>query len=151
MSNGMKVILVQDVARLGRRSEIKDVPRGHALNFLIPRGLAIVATSENLKRHKEIVSKLETRQMQDEEAFLKMLKELKDKTITYEASSNEKDNLFKGIGEDAIVAILKDEGYDVDTGVVKIKQPIKSLGVFDIPLERGKNKGICKIEIVKKK
>ena len=151
MSNGMKVILVQDVARLGRRSEIKDVPRGHALNFLIPRGLAVVATSENLKRHEEIVSKLETRQMQDEEAFLKMLKELKDKTITYEASANDKDNLFSGIGEGVIVEILKDEGYDVDVSVVKIEQPIKSLGVFDVSLEHGENKGICKIKIVKKK
>lgn len=147
----MKVILIQDVARLGRRSEIKDVPRGHALNFLIPRKLVIPATSENLKRHKELMSKSESLKAETVQSFQDVLTTLKDQTVTHKAPANEKNHLFSGVGAEAIVEILKEQGHHIDASVIKLEQPIKELGAFTIELEQGDIKGNFTLEIVSDK
>lgn len=147
----MKVILTQDVARLGRRSEIKEVPDGHALNFLIPRKLAIPATQENLSRHNAMLSKLESNKEANTHTFQETLASLKDTIITHEVTANEQGHLFSGVGPDAISAILKEAGHTVPSSAIKLEQPIKELGVFEITIDDGKQKGSCKLELVKQK
>ena len=93
----MKVILIKDVARLGRKSEIKEVPSGHAINFLIPRKMAIPATTENLKRITEVTKKHVAKSLNDLESFKEALKGLSDRTVVYTTEANEKGSLFKGI------------------------------------------------------
>lgn len=143
----MKVILIQDVARLGQRSEVKDVPNGHALNFLIPRKLAIPATPENLRRHSAWLEQKESERNDAEEAFKSVLESLRGKTVTHKASANEKGHLFSGINSDVISKLLKEEGHDVLPDDIVLDHPIKEIGSFEITLKRGEQHGPFTLEV----
>lgn len=146
----MKVILVKDVARLGRKSEIKDVPDGHALNFLIPRKLAIIATPESLKRVMEQVSKIGEQKLNREQEFEGALQKLSETTVMYTADANEQGHLFKGINKDDIAARMEVLGIAITKNHINLEHPIKSLGVHEVPLVYNGKKGVCRLEVVKK-
>jgi len=147
----MKVILTQDIAKLGRRFDVKDVPSGHALNFLIPRGVALPATKENLKRHEAMMGKYKEQKTDSENTLQGTLANLKEKTITHTVSANEKGHLFSGITTDIISSILKEEGYEVDASTIKLDQPIKEVGTFTIEIEKEEIKGKFTLELVSEK
>jgi len=146
----MKVILIKDVARLGRRYEVKEVPSGHALNFLIPRKLAVIATPEGLKRLSTQVEKQGEQKQQSEEAFLASVKRLSEETILYTTEANEQGHLFKGISKDDIVTHLEGLGIGISKNHIALDHPIKSVGVHEIPLSYAGKNGVCRLEVVKK-
>ncbi len=146
----MRVILLKDVARLGRKSEIKEVPNGHATNFLIPRGLAIIATSESLKRVTEVVKKHAEHKEHDLESFKKALAQLSEKVVSYVTEANDKGSLFKGVNSDDIVRTLESQGIHITKEQVVLAHPLKTLGVHEVPLMHGAVHGVCQLEIVKK-
>jgi large subunit ribosomal protein L9 len=146
----MKVILIKDVARVGRRSEVKEVPSGHALNFLIPRKLAIPATPENMKRLNEEQRKQETKKGDSEKSFKEALDALEGVTVSYRVEANEQGHLFKGVNANDIAKHLEGEGFGIAPEDIHLEHPIKSVGVHQVPLTRGKEKGLCTLEIVKK-
>ncbi len=146
----MKVILKKDVARLGRRSEIKEVPDGHALNFLIPKGYAIIATPESLKRINEEVKKHGEQKESSLKSFEEAVKKLSEGTIVYKADANEKGNLFKGINSEDIAKHLQSQHIGITEEHIVLTHPIKSLGVHEVALVHSTAKGICRLEVVKK-
>ncbi len=146
----MKVILIKDVARLGRRSEIKDVPSGHALNFLIPRKLAVIATPESLKRLSTQVEKQDEQKQQTADVFRDALQTLSTGPILYATEANEQGHLFKGISKDDIVAHLEGLGIAISKSYITLDHPIKSLGIHEISLSYAGKMGICRLEVVKK-
>ncbi len=146
----MKVILLKDVARLGRKSEVKEVPNGHATNFLIPRGLAIIATTESLKRVTETVKKHAEHKQNDLEAFKEALAQLEARTITYATEANDKGSLFKGVNSDDIVRTLESEGIHIAKEQIVLSHPLKTTGMHELQLKHGGVEGICRLEIVKK-
>ena len=78
----MKVILLQDVAKLGHRFEIVDVPHGHALNKLIPQGLAQEATKQNVQRVKARAERAAADRAATGEAFAAALEEAQNASVT---------------------------------------------------------------------
>lgn len=147
----MKVILIKDVARLGRKSEVKDVPSGHALNFLIPRKLAVIATPEQLKRYAEGVKQVGLRKEEIQDQFIKSCKILEGKTVQYVAEANEQGHLFKGIHVDDILKHLEsEEGIIFTRKNVLLEHPIKALGIHTIPLSHEGVMGVCTLEVLKK-
>ena len=93
----MRVIFLQDVPRVGKRNDIKEISDGYALNFLFPRKLATPATSKAVaeleQRKKEIVVEREV----EENLLMRNLEEIKGKTITISGKANEKGHLFSAI------------------------------------------------------
>lgn len=147
----MKVILIKDVARLGRKSEVKDVPSGHALNFLIPRKYAVIATPEQLKRHAEGVKQVDAQKEEVRKAFVDACTTLSAKHIRYEAEANEKGHLFKGIHVEDIIAYLKTtERIELFQKCMLLTHPIKDLGIYQIPLSFEGATGMCTLEVVNK-
>lgn len=146
----MKVILIKDVARLGRRSEIKEVPDGHALNFLIPRKLAIIATPEGMKRLNEELQKKGEHKATIEKNFEAGLAKLEKQTVSYPADANEKGSLFKGISAQDIAAHLTAQHFPVEKSNIVLAHPIKEVGVHEIGLTHGKVKGSFTLEVVRK-
>lgn len=147
----MKVILIKDVARLGRKSEVKDVPSGHALNFLIPRKLAVIATPEQLKRYAEGVKQVGLQKEEVHEQFMKSCKILEGKTVQYVADANAQGHLFKGIHVDDILKHLEsEEGIILTKKNVLLEHPIKALGTHIIPLSHEGVEGVCTLEVLKK-
>src|SRR5690349_155166 len=107
----MKVIFLQDVARVGKRHDVKEVNDGYAVNFLLPRKLAVSATvkaiAELEARKKEIVVEREVR----EELLVKNLEGLKGKTITIAAKADDKGHLFKAIHPKDIVEAMRNDHH----------------------------------------
>lgn len=138
----MKIILTQDVPKLGRKHEVKNVADGFGRNFILARGLGLVATTENLK-------KLEARRQQQllaqkaREEFLKQsLDELKGTAIKLTAKASPEGHLFAGIHPAEIVAALKQQkNIDLDSTLVDLDKPIKQIGEYDIAVRVGDRTG----------
>ncbi len=138
----MKVILIQDVAGLGKRLDVKNVSDGHALNMLIPRGLVREATTNALKQTEKEKTQIEAERKIQEELLLKNLSSLEGKTIHISAKANEKGHLFAAIHENDIVTQLKDElRVEARSEYIKLSEHIKTIGEHKIAVSVGDKKG----------
>jgi len=146
----MKVILLRDVAKLGRRFEPTVVPDGYALNKLIPQGLAEAATPENIKRVLARKDKQEIDATSQAEAFIAVCEALKDITVTLTVEANEKQHLFKAVKESDVARALADAGYAISTDLIKLAEPIKALGVYEVAIQLADKHGLVKLEVIKK-
>lgn len=146
----MKVILLQNIKSLGNKGDIKNVADGHAMNFLIPQGLAIAASED----------KIEQLQVKKEGEKIKRNKEIKDikdiikkisgKKIIIKKQASDKGKLFASLSTDEILtAIQKEFKVSLDNNSIKLKEHIKEVGEHDIGLEIENKKIKLKIEIIK--
>ena len=146
----MKVILLQDVARLGRRFDVADVPSGHALNYLIPRKLAEAATADSLKR----VEALRQKQEKDTEAlqgqFAEALEKLKTAKVQLVAEANEQGHLFRSIKVEEISDALRGENIMILPSQIVLETPIKSVGEHEVTLSSGEKEGSFRLTVVAK-
>ncbi|HBA45929.1 50S ribosomal protein L9 [Candidatus Nomurabacteria bacterium RIFCSPLOWO2_02_40_28] len=146
----MRVIFLKDVPRVGRKYDIKEVNDGYAMNFLLPRKLAMTATPKAVAelelKKKEIVIEREVQ----ENLLLKNLEEIKDKVLHMTGKTDEKGHLFSGIRARDIVEAMKTEYHaDINEGAIKLEKPIKEIGEFTIPLEIQGKKSFFKLVVEK--
>jgi len=132
----MKVILLQDVAKIGRRGEVVEVPTGYAQNKLIPKSMAKPATPANLKRTHALQAQAVTAQIDTETAFAAMAAQLKDVVITVTAEANEKGHLFQAVKPDDIVTAAAAQHIIVPVDSIALQKPIKDVGVHDVVLNQ---------------
>lgn len=138
----MKVILLKDVPNVGRKYEVKDLAEGFAINMLIPRKQAVVATTAALKRvEKEVTQALEDKKIQDT-LLAKELEKLSSLIITVKEKANEKGHLFAGIKKEELIAKIKAQtNLTISEEHVLMEKPIKEVGEFVIPLKVGDKRG----------
>ncbi len=146
----MKVILLQDVAKIGRRFEVVNVPDGYALNKLIPTKQAEPATAENLKRVQARATKIETDRAGQDASFDAALEVLKDATVTVEAPANEQGHLFKAVSADEVVAAAALVGATIAANQIVVKTPIKEVGEHSVALVSGVKQGMITVTVVAK-
>lgn len=146
----MKVILLRDVAKLGRRFTVIEVPDGYALNKLIPQGMAETATPENLKKVAATADKRASNSVNLNDAFAAACAALKTQTITVAATANAQDHLFKAIKVSDIVAALVLAGVTVVTEeMITITEPIKALGDYQVPIAHAGLSGVITLQIIR--
>ena len=133
----MKVILLQDVAKIGHRFEIVDVPNGFAQNKLIPQKLATEATAENVKRVLARKEKLSSQSAAEEAAFGAAIEALGDASIAVTVPANENGHLFQALRTDRIAEVLKHAGIDIAASKIQVEAPIKTLGTHTVTLVSG--------------
>ena len=143
----MQVILLQDVAKLGRRHEIVEVPHGHGLNRLIPQGFAVEATPENVKRVKAQASKVEADHAAADETFAAALSALEGKTLTIAAPANEQGHLFEAVKPERVVEAAAAAGATVTPAQIHIGTPLKSVGTHTVALISGEQRGDVMVEV----
>ncbi|MBI4079838.1 50S ribosomal protein L9 [Candidatus Kaiserbacteria bacterium] len=125
----MKIILLQDVGGVGKRDEVKDVADGHALNFLIPRGLAEQATPDKLAKHETRLSDLAAQKANAETALKEAIQALRGARIEMKVRATEKGGLFKTIGPKEIAAALKEQKeVELPAESIKPLEPVKTIG-----------------------
>jgi large subunit ribosomal protein L9 len=124
----MKVILLDDVAKLGRRGEVRDVSDGYARNFLIPKKLALSATAGNLTNLEHIKKQQEAKadRIKDDADGLRARIE----ALTYEErrQASEEGKLFGSVTSQDIVDFLGKQGIKIERRRVQLDEPIKTLG-----------------------
>ena len=138
----MKVILIRDVNGIGRAHETVEAKDGYALNYLIPKKLAISAT-ESAK--KEAVERLKIAASRNEVSAKLMeqnLATLAEARIVIRAKANEKNHLYDAVGESEIISAVKESvNIDLPEDVIKLEKPIKELGTFEVPVSFGETFG----------
>lgn len=133
----MKVILIKTVGGLGSAGDIKEVKDGYARNYLLPQGLARVATNEAIKEvemARAYKEKIKVRQAKKYEDLAKKINNLK---IIIKARADEKKKLFGSVNVAKIANELKNRNIDIDPKFIKLEEPIKELGHYNIDLDFG--------------
>jgi len=131
----MRVLLIQDVRSLGKKGEIKEVKDGYALNFLVPRGLAKIATDKIIEEWKREQAKLEKKKKEEIERFTKDKEILESKKIIIKkklAPVGIKGSVKK---DDIAKAIKEQSGVEVDKKHIELKKAIKTTGEFTIDIK----------------
>ncbi len=146
----MKVILLQDVAKIGRRSEVVNVPDGYALNKLIPKQMAEAATPANMKKISKLQAEAKAGAEANESRFEDAKKALSENKLEIATEVNEKGHLFKAVHEADIVEVAKTKGINIEESMLKIDSPIKEVGEHTVSLVQGDNRVEFKLEVVKK-
>jgi len=131
----VKIILLQDYENLGKAYDEVEVKDGYARNFLIPKGIAIKSTKQNLK----IIENRLNMQKFKEEKKLRQAKQLAEKlqkiSLTIPVQVGEEDKVFGSVTSHEIAESLKEKGFDIDKKNILLEEPIKALGIYDIPIK----------------
>lgn len=131
----MKLVLLEDVDKLGKRGAIISVKDGYGRNFLIPRKLAKPATEGNLKQIELEAKKFKVREAKEETDAQSMKGDLEKLSLTIPMKAGEADVLFGSVTSADIATALEKEGYTIDKRKIEIGEPIKRLGVYHVPIK----------------
>ena len=132
----MEVILLADVKTLGKKGELVNVSDGYAKNFLFKKKLGIEASAQNkndLKLQKKHEEKVAQEKLDDAKAFAE---ELKEKSITVSIKTGSGGRSFGSVSTKELAAAAKEQlGYELDKKKMVLPEPIKSPGIFDLPIK----------------
>ena len=131
----MKVILKEDIPKLGRMGQTVDVARGYGRNYLIPQGKAILATSKNLKslEHERMLIQRKADLARKEAEGL--AGKIKGMTLTLTRKVVEEDKLYGSVSVSDIAQALEEAGVEIERKLIKLDEPIKSLGEFKVAIK----------------
>ena len=131
----MKVILLQDIEKVGKKYEVKEVADGYVKNFLIPKGLVKPATKENLK-WLEAQKEIEAKKAEEE------LKKIQEQASTIDGEEliipvkiGDEGQLFESITSQKIYEKLKESGFNIKKNQIDLLEPIKELGEFSVKIK----------------
>ena len=148
----MQVILKSDVEKIGQRGDIVDVSRGYVRNFLVPRGLAEVATPSKLEEARRTMEESEERDRRLAERAGEIAGVLNKSVITIEARTGEDERLFGSVTAANIAdAVEKARGIRLDRRRIRLDDPIKVLGTHQVPVQvHGETEASVKVIVVPK-
>jgi len=131
----MEVILSKDLERIGKAGQVIKVKDGFARNFLIPNGLAVPVNVTNLKKLEEEkqrkILQLEKLKKEAEELSAK----LSGLSLTMPVLTQEEDKLYGSINAIDLANALKEEGIELDKNKIALDEPIKALGIYEVPVK----------------
>ncbi|MDP4009264.1 MAG: 50S ribosomal protein L9 [bacterium] len=135
----MRVILLQDVKTIGKKFDVKEVADGYARNLLFPKKLAKIATPqalEWLELQKEIQEKKAEEDLKKIQGTASQLDNLE---VVIQVKTGNEDQLFESITAQKLVDRLKEMGFAVKKSKIQLKEPIKELGEFSVPVSLDHN------------
>ena len=130
----MKIILTADVDTLGNAGDVVEVKDGYARNFLLPRSVALIANDRNMAVYEKVRQQREaraSRAMRDAETLAEALKEV---SCNVAVRAGEEDRIFGSVTTQQIAGALGDLGFDIDRRDIELEEPIRALGVYDVPI-----------------
>ncbi len=131
----MKVLLLRDHEKLGRAGDTKNVADGYARNYLIPRGLAVLATAGSLKQAETVRKAEEKRHAKILSEAQAVANQLTGTTLTFRALASETGKLYGSItSNDIAEAIQREKGLTLDKRKIELREPLRSLGTHTVPI-----------------
>ncbi len=129
---GVQLLLIQSVDHLGKQGDVVEVKPGYANNYLLPQGLATLATDH----HRRMVEKHKARLLEIEKARLSGLRDLASQierqSVTIEANANEEGHLYGSVGATEIADALKQSGFHLTNDQIRLEGPLKELGLYTV-------------------
>lgn len=126
----MKIILLQDVDHVGEEGEIVDVANGYGRNYLIPQGLARMATQGTIKEYQETQRQQARKRAQKEEDAQKVKEDIEDILIAITAKVGEGDRIYGSVTAQQIAVELSNRGFDVDRRSIELDEDIRHTGTY---------------------
>ena len=133
-NGGIQLLLIHNVEHLGKQGELVEVRRGYAMNYLIPHGLATIATDHHrrmIDKHKEKLRQVELERLK---GFREMADEIAKQSITIEANANDEGHLYGSVGASEIVEALKAQNITLVNDQVRLQGPLKELGLYTVKI-----------------
>ncbi len=131
----MEVILIKDVEKIGKAGSVVKVKEGFARNFLFPHNLAKIATPGSLKQLEKDKQVRSAQYAKAKEEWEEVKKRLSELSLTISALTQGEEKLYGSISSHDIAAALKDEGFLIDKNAIELAEPIKSLGIYELPVK----------------
>jgi large subunit ribosomal protein L9 len=131
----MKVILKQDVEKLGQRGDVVNVAPGFGRNYLLPRKMAIAVTPTNIKMIEIERQSLKKKVEIERKSFQSLTQKLNQVSLTFTRRAGEKDVIFGSVSSGDVKEALDGLGYDIDKKKILLDEPIKRLGNFSVPIK----------------
>ncbi len=126
----MKIILREDVPKLGKAGEVVKVKDGYARNYLIPKGLAVKASENNVRQLEHERKIIFLRQEKAKRDALKLAEELKNLSITIPRQVGEEDRIFGSVSNRDIAEALRKEGYKINRKQITFDEHVRTIGVY---------------------
>ena len=136
----------QDIERLGKAGQIVKVKDGFARNFLIPNGLAVSLNPENLKKLEQEKKKKTLHLEKLKKRAEDLSQKLSSLSLTIPALTYEEDQLYGSLTAVDLAAALKEEGLEIDKNSIVLDEPLKSLGIYEVPIKLHPEVS-CKIKV----
>lgn len=132
----MKVILLEDVKKLGKKGDLVDVADGYARNYLLPRNLAQEATAGGIKQIKQQKAALEKRKKKEKELAQEIAEKLSKTSVTLKVKAGDQGKLFGSVtSKDISEALKEQQQIQVDRRKIELTEPIKSLGSYEVDIK----------------
>lgn len=131
----MRVVLREDIDKLGRRGEVREVAAGYARNFLLPKGKALPATEGNMKRVEQERRRYAVRVAKEKEDAAAIGRRLAGVSCTIVRKVGENDQLYGSVTASDIGEYLAKEGIEIDKRRILLEEPIKALGIYTVPVK----------------
>jgi len=135
----MEVILKEDVAKLGSRGDVVKVAEGYGRNFLLPRKLAIEATSGNKKVIEQMRAAALRRSAKEKAQAEELSRQFDGLSVSLHRRSGEHDQLFGSVTSSDLADALERKGFNVDRRKIQLHEPLKTLGEFTVPVKLHKD------------
>jgi len=135
----MEVILKEDVPKLGLRGDVVKVAEGFGRNYLLPRRLAIQATSANKKVIEQMKAAALRRSAKEKAQAEELAKQFDGLSVSFTRRAGEHDQLFGSVTSSDIAEALSKKRFDVDRRKIQLHEPLKTLGEFTVPLKLHKD------------
>jgi large subunit ribosomal protein L9 len=143
----MKVILLKEIANLGKAYEVKEVSDGYARNFLFVKGLALPATPEMLAKVEAKKKKEEKELQKRKERVEEIARRLEGQTVIIKERVGEMGKLYGSVSVSRIAKVLKRSGFEVKEDQIKLSNPLKEVGEFPVEIDLGYDQKI-KIKVL---
>lgn len=130
-----KVILQEDIEKLGHRGDVVAVKPGYARNFLLPQKLAIEATTGNMKALERIRTSLAKKTATEMDAAQKQFAALNGIELRFTRKTGENDQLFGSVTNGDIATSLEAQGFKIDKRQVQLPESLKALGEFPVKIK----------------
>ena len=130
----MEVILKEDIPNVGKMGEVVRVRDGYARNYLLPRGLVLVANKKNLKTYEHQKRVVESQKARVQKHANTLSDKLKDVALVIPARAGEEGRLFGSVTNMDIEKALKAQGVEVERRKIHLAEPIKALGEYEVPI-----------------
>lgn len=146
----MKIILLKDIKKLGKKYDVKDVADGYFQNFLLPQGIAVVATPQNVAKLTSSKAKIDDMRKKEHDRLLKLMELLKSKPIEVHAKAASSGKLFSSIkAEDIVKAIESSFKESIHADCVLLDVPLDKVGEHKVKVELDKGvKGEVTVSII---
>ena len=135
--SGVELLLIQSVDHVGQQGDVVEVKRGYAMNYLLPQGLATIATDH----HKRMVEKHRAKLQEIQNARMAGLRQLADslarQSITIEANANDEGHLYGSVGPVDIANALKQHEFQITPDQVRLEGLLKELGLYTVRIHMG--------------